>query len=65
MKNEIKCTGNCGKVLGVIEIPDNEEYKGDAFYGMYCLDCDLPEPQESEIDKLNRQLQEIINNLNP
>jgi len=58
---DIKCAGGCNTVLGSVELEEGQEYQGDVFYGMYCETCSLPVKQESELDILKKQVQELLN----
>ena len=51
MTIEIHCAGGCGTVLGIVELENEEDFKGDAYYQNYCDDCVKPntEPVEEVI----------------
>ena len=51
MTIEIHCAGGCGTVLGSVEVENEEDFKGDAYYQNYCDDCVKPntEPVEEVI----------------
>lgn len=45
MTADIHCAGGCGKVIASTEIEKEEDFKGDAFYGMYCDECTRPKEE--------------------
>jgi hypothetical protein len=51
MTIDIHCAGGCGTVLGSVELENEEDFKGDAYYQNYCDDCVKPntEPVEEVI----------------
>ena len=51
MTIDIHCAGGCGTVLGSVELENEEDFKGDAYYQNYCDDCKKPnqEPDEEVI----------------
>ncbi|CAB4219939.1 hypothetical protein UFOVP1624_25 [uncultured Caudovirales phage] len=51
MTIDIHCAGGCGTVLGSVELENEEDFKGDAYYQNYCDDCVKPntEPVEEGI----------------
>jgi hypothetical protein len=42
MTIDIHCAGGCGTVLGSVELENEEDFKGDAYYQNYCDDCKKP-----------------------
>ena len=49
MKHPINCADRCGTELGTVELSEDEEYKGDEFYGMLCDDCVIKRKQKGEM----------------
>ena len=48
MTIDIHCAGGCGTVLGSVEVENEEDFKGDAYYQNYCDDCKKPNQEPTE-----------------
>jgi len=46
MTIDIHCAGGCGTVLGSVEVENEQDFKGDDSYQMYCDNCVKPNEEQ-------------------